>query len=123
MNCVSDSGVRLADPGHAVDGGRPGGAQQLLGAGDLGLAAGEVEQVGRQFVAAGLAALLLTVAVAGARHRLTIPAAKFKSRYAMLGFSDEARLDDGDMWATYFAITELSTDVESRISTLVGRAA
>ncbi|MFD1373342.1 iron chaperone [Actinoplanes sichuanensis] len=51
------------------------------------------------------------------------PAAKFKSRYAMLGFSDEARLDDGDMWATYFAITELTDEVASRISTLVARAA
>ncbi|WP_109601447.1 iron chaperone [Actinoplanes xinjiangensis] len=51
------------------------------------------------------------------------PAAKFKSRYAVLGFSDEARLDDGDMWPTYFAITELSAGVASRISALVGEAA
>ncbi|MFC4065176.1 iron chaperone [Actinoplanes subglobosus] len=51
------------------------------------------------------------------------PAAKFKSRYAMLGFSDEAHLDDGEMWPTYFAITEFSADVASRISALVSRAA
>jgi uncharacterized protein YdhG (YjbR/CyaY superfamily) len=51
------------------------------------------------------------------------PAAKFKSRYAMLGFSDEARLDDGDLWATYFAVTALTAETESRIADLVKRAA
>jgi uncharacterized protein YdhG (YjbR/CyaY superfamily) len=50
-------------------------------------------------------------------------AAKFKSRYAMLGFSDEARLDDGDLWATYFAVTALTAETESRIADLVKRAA
>jgi uncharacterized protein YdhG (YjbR/CyaY superfamily) len=50
-------------------------------------------------------------------------AAKFKSRYAMLGFSDEARLDDGDLWATYFAVTALTAETESRIVDLVKRAA
>jgi uncharacterized protein YdhG (YjbR/CyaY superfamily) len=49
-------------------------------------------------------------------------AAKFKSRYAMLGFSDEARLDDGDLWATYFAVTALTAETESRIADLVKRA-
>jgi uncharacterized protein YdhG (YjbR/CyaY superfamily) len=51
------------------------------------------------------------------------PAAKFKSRYAMLGFSDEARLDDGDLWATYFAVTALTAETETRIAGLVKRAA
>jgi uncharacterized protein YdhG (YjbR/CyaY superfamily) len=51
------------------------------------------------------------------------PAAKFKSRYAMLGFSDEARLDDGDLWATYFAVTALTAETETRLSDLVKRAA
>ncbi len=51
------------------------------------------------------------------------PAAKFKSRYAMLGFSDEARLDDGEMWPTYFAITDLTAVGATRISALVGTAA
>ncbi|GGN98449.1 hypothetical protein GCM10010112_91410 [Actinoplanes lobatus] len=50
-------------------------------------------------------------------------AAKFKSRYAMLGFSDEAHLDDGDLWATYFAVTALTPTTESRITDLVQRAA
>jgi uncharacterized protein YdhG (YjbR/CyaY superfamily) len=50
-------------------------------------------------------------------------AAKFKSRYAMLGFSDEARLDDGDLWATYFAVTALTAETETRLSDLVKRAA
>src|SRR5262249_23566583 len=34
-------------------------------------------------------------------------AQKFKTRYAMLGFSDKANLDEGAMWPTYFAVTEL----------------
>jgi uncharacterized protein YdhG (YjbR/CyaY superfamily) len=49
-------------------------------------------------------------------------AAKFKTRYAMLGFSDEARLDGGVMWPAYFALTELSADTEARISALVKQA-
>ena len=49
-------------------------------------------------------------------------AEKFKSRYAMLGFSDQADLDDGDMWPTYFALTNLTTAVEKRIAELVKRA-
>lgn len=47
---------------------------------------------------------------------------KFKSRYATLGFSDQARLDDGAMWAAGFAITEVSADVETRIEDLVTKA-
>ena len=49
-------------------------------------------------------------------------AAKFKSRYAMLGFSDEANLDDGAMWATYFALKELTAAEEKRIGALLKQA-
>jgi len=47
---------------------------------------------------------------------------KFKTRYATLGFSDKANLDDGVMWATAFAVTELTAAVEARIRGLVGKA-
>ena len=51
------------------------------------------------------------------------PAAKFKARYATLGFNEDARLDDGAMWPTAFALTRI-TDVEARrIRELVARAA
>jgi uncharacterized protein YdhG (YjbR/CyaY superfamily) len=50
-------------------------------------------------------------------------AQKFKTRYATLGFSDEAKLDEGAMWPTAFALKELTADVESRISSLVKKAA
>jgi uncharacterized protein YdhG (YjbR/CyaY superfamily) len=50
------------------------------------------------------------------------PAQKFKSRYATLGFNDAARLDEGTMWPTAFALTELTADDEARISALVQRA-
>jgi uncharacterized protein YdhG (YjbR/CyaY superfamily) len=49
-------------------------------------------------------------------------AQKFKSRYAMLGFSDQANLDDGAMWPTYFALTKLTADDEARIAALVKQA-
>jgi uncharacterized protein YdhG (YjbR/CyaY superfamily) len=49
-------------------------------------------------------------------------AQKFKSRYATLGFSDKANLDEGAMWPTSFALTELTTTEEARISALVKRA-
>lgn len=49
-------------------------------------------------------------------------AVKFKSRYVTLGFSDQARLDDGAMWAAGFAITAMSADVETRIEDLVTKA-
>ena len=49
-------------------------------------------------------------------------AAKFKTRYAMLGFSDEANLDEGAMWPTYFALTELRAHNEARIGALVKQA-
>ncbi|MEV6973291.1 DUF1801 domain-containing protein [Kitasatospora sp. NPDC093806] len=49
-------------------------------------------------------------------------AQKFKSRYATLGFSDVARLDDGALWPTVFALTELTPAVEARITALVTTA-
>jgi len=48
---------------------------------------------------------------------------KFKTRYATLGFSDLAKLDDGSMWPTSFALTKLTADVEARIKALVKQAA
>jgi len=50
------------------------------------------------------------------------PAAKFKTRYATFGFSDKANLDDGPMWPTEFALTELTPAVEKQIRALVQRA-
>jgi uncharacterized protein YdhG (YjbR/CyaY superfamily) len=47
---------------------------------------------------------------------------KFKTRYATLGFSDTASLDDGNMWATAFALTTLNKAVADRISELVTKA-
>jgi uncharacterized protein YdhG (YjbR/CyaY superfamily) len=49
-------------------------------------------------------------------------AQKFNSRYATLGFSDEANLDEGAMWPTSFALKELSATEEAKISALVKRA-
>ncbi|MBK6768130.1 MAG: DUF1801 domain-containing protein [Ardenticatenales bacterium] len=49
-------------------------------------------------------------------------AQKFKTRYATLGFSDEANLDDGSMWPTTFALTELTAEGEARIGALVKQA-
>jgi uncharacterized protein YdhG (YjbR/CyaY superfamily) len=49
-------------------------------------------------------------------------AQKFKSRYATFGFSDKAKLDEGAMWPTAFALMELTPDVESRIGALVKKA-
>jgi uncharacterized protein YdhG (YjbR/CyaY superfamily) len=49
-------------------------------------------------------------------------AAKFKSRYATLGFNDEANLDDGAMWPTSFALKELTAADEAKIAALVKKA-
>src|ERR1700689_981189 len=49
-------------------------------------------------------------------------AQKFKSRYAMLGFSDKANLDEGAMWPVYYALTEPTADVEARITALIKTA-
>ena len=50
-------------------------------------------------------------------------AQKFNTRYATLGFSDKANLDEGAMWPTSFALKELSAAEEARIGELVERAA
>jgi uncharacterized protein YdhG (YjbR/CyaY superfamily) len=50
------------------------------------------------------------------------PASKFKERYATLGFNATANLDDGTMWPTSFALTELTADDEARIGALVKKA-
>jgi uncharacterized protein YdhG (YjbR/CyaY superfamily) len=50
-------------------------------------------------------------------------AQKFKVRYGLLGFSDKAKLDDGQMWPTAFALKDLTTADEARIAALVKRAA
>jgi uncharacterized protein YdhG (YjbR/CyaY superfamily) len=50
------------------------------------------------------------------------PAAKFKSRYLTFGFSDEAKLDEGAMWPTSFALKELTAAEEKKISALVKKA-
>ena len=47
---------------------------------------------------------------------------KFKSRYATFGFNDTARLDEGTMWPTSFALTELTADDEARVDALVRKA-
>ena len=50
-------------------------------------------------------------------------AAKFKARYATLGFSDVATLDDGAMWPTSYALTKLGPAEEKQIVALVKKAA
>ena len=50
-------------------------------------------------------------------------AEKFKTRYMTLGFSDKANLDEGAMWPTSFALTELTAADEARIGALVKKAA
>jgi uncharacterized protein YdhG (YjbR/CyaY superfamily) len=50
------------------------------------------------------------------------PASKFKERYATFGFNAEANLDEGTMWPTAFAITELTAADEARIAALVKQA-
>jgi uncharacterized protein YdhG (YjbR/CyaY superfamily) len=47
---------------------------------------------------------------------------KFKARYATFGFSDKANLDEGHMWATGFALKELTAAEEARIGALVKKA-
>ena len=50
------------------------------------------------------------------------PAQKFKTRYATLGFSDAANLDEGAMWPVAFALKELTATEEARIGALVKKA-
>ena len=47
---------------------------------------------------------------------------KFKSRYPTLGFSDQANLDEGNMWPTSFALKKLTAADEAKITALVRRA-
>ena len=47
---------------------------------------------------------------------------KFKSRYASFGFSDQANLDEGDMWPTYFALKEFTPAAQAKIGALVKKA-
>ena len=49
-------------------------------------------------------------------------AAKFKSRYATIGFSDRAKLDEGSMWPISYALTKLTKSDEARIRALVKQA-
>ena len=49
-------------------------------------------------------------------------AAKFDARYATFGFGENANLDDGTMWATSFALTELTEENAGRIAELVKKA-
>jgi len=49
-------------------------------------------------------------------------AAKFNSRYATLGFEEAANLDEGAMWPTSYALTELTAADEARIASLVKKA-
>ena len=50
------------------------------------------------------------------------PADKFKSRYATFGFNDDAKLDDGSMWPTSFALKDLTAADEKKIGALVKKA-
>jgi uncharacterized protein YdhG (YjbR/CyaY superfamily) len=49
-------------------------------------------------------------------------ASKFKTRYATLGFNEEANLDDGSMWPTAFALKKLTAADEKKIGALVKKA-
>lgn len=51
------------------------------------------------------------------------PASKFETRYGTVGFQEDARLDDGAMWPTSFAVLEVTDDVERQLRDLVRRAA
>jgi uncharacterized protein YdhG (YjbR/CyaY superfamily) len=51
------------------------------------------------------------------------PAEKFKDRYATFGFNDTAKLDQGDMWPTSFALKKLTAAGEKKIGALVKKAA
>jgi uncharacterized protein YdhG (YjbR/CyaY superfamily) len=51
------------------------------------------------------------------------PKSKFKVRYSTFGFQPDAKLDDGQMWPTEFAVIELTPAVEARIADLIKKAA
>ena len=50
------------------------------------------------------------------------PASKFGARYATLGFNDAARLDDGDLWPTEYAVRSMTPDVAGRVGSVLRRA-
>ena len=50
------------------------------------------------------------------------PAAKFKVRYAEVGFNEWANLDDGDMWPTAFAVTTVNAEIEQALTDLIVKA-
>jgi uncharacterized protein YdhG (YjbR/CyaY superfamily) len=50
------------------------------------------------------------------------PAAKFKDRYATFGFNSEANLDEGSMWPTSWALTNLSDADAKKLGQLVKKA-
>jgi uncharacterized protein YdhG (YjbR/CyaY superfamily) len=50
-------------------------------------------------------------------------AGKFKTRYAEVGFNEWATLDDGDMWPTAFAVTDMTPGIEKKLTALVKKAA
>lgn len=50
------------------------------------------------------------------------PRSKFDTRYATIGFNDSAALDDGQLWPTVFAVTEVTPEVKARLRDLVRRA-
>lgn len=49
-------------------------------------------------------------------------ASKFKVRYSTFGFQEDAKLDDGSMWATSFALVKFDDDVAKKITKLVKKA-
>ncbi|WP_292831459.1 hypothetical protein [Microbacterium sp.] len=51
------------------------------------------------------------------------PAAKFGARYGTVGFQEDALLDDGEMWATSFAVIEVTAAAEKNLRALVAKAA
>lgn len=51
------------------------------------------------------------------------PKSKFKVRYSTVGFQPDARLDDGEMWPTEFAVIELTVAAQKRIADLIKKAA
>ncbi|MGY4771461.1 iron chaperone [Kribbella sp. CWNU-51] len=50
------------------------------------------------------------------------PADKFGTRYSTFGFNDSAHLDDGTMWPTAYALTELTPTTEKQLATLIKKA-
>ena len=51
------------------------------------------------------------------------PASKFDTRYGTVGFNEEAALDDGQMWATAYAVLSVTDEVEQALRALVKKAA